>query len=502
MHPLSDMNSLLKSPPISLFLLFLFLIFAGCSPGVSSPTSVPLSPSPAVATAAELEPTKTPAAPSPPETSQAEQDLSRYTISAILDFDGHRLQAEQQILYINQTGIELPEILLLVEPNRYPGGFSIDSISLENGEQSADYSLNENELLLPLPEPLLPGNTLDINLAYTLTLPNQNAPYGYTDRQTNLGDWYPYVPPYLPEDGWLVRPDAFLGEHLAYDMAEFEIDIQLAEPFSANGGELIIAASSLPEIDAGFYRYHHAPARNFAWTVSDLYTEIETQAGDVLVKAYSFPFHPQADSPALEETAKAVTIFSEIFEPYPHQALSVVEADFLDGMEYDGLVFLSHAFYDYYTGDPQSNLTIIAAHEVAHQWWYGLVGNDQANEPWLDEAFSTFSEVFFYEQAYPDLVDWWWENRIYFHNPEGWVDSTIYEAEGFYPYRDAVYLRGAQFLGEIRDLLGQDDFQEFLRDYLSAYRYRQVSGDDFFNLLSEYTSADISQLTNEYFANR
>ncbi|MBK5106583.1 MAG: M1 family metallopeptidase [Anaerolineales bacterium] len=446
--------------------------------------------------------TEAPIPTSNPAPVESAPPLSRYTISAVLDYDAHKLQVEQIVRYINSTDTELSEILLLVEPNRYPGGFSLDSFSWQTGEQILAYSLNDNELLLPLPVPLLPGETLEIHFAYTLILPNQNAPYGYTDRQTNLGDWYPYVPPYLPGEGWLVRPDAFLGEHLAYDMAEFEVEIQLAAAFSVDGGELIIAASSSTEFEDGVYHYRHAPARNFAWTVSDIYLQQETMAGDVLVKAYSFPFHPQADAPALEDTAKAVTIFGDIFEPYPHKTLSVVEADFLDGMEYDGLVFLSHAFYDYYTGDPQSNLTIIAAHEVAHQWWYGLVGNDQALEPWLDEALSTISEVLFYEQAYPDLVAWWWDNRIYFHSPQGWVDSTIYEPEGFYPYRDAVYLRGALFLGELRELLGEDGFQEFLREYLSLFRYRQVDGDDFFNLLSQHTSADISQLVSEYFANR
>ena len=294
-----------------------------------------------------------------------------------------------------------------------------------------------------------------------------------------------------------MREEAFFGEHLAYDMAEFTVEIQLV-----NSRDMVLAASSTPEIDGDIYRYHLTPARNFAWTVSPLYLEQETQVGEVLVKSYSFPYHPQADGPALEDTAKALKIFSELFGPYPHKALTVVEADFLDGMEYDGLIFLSHAFYDYYTGDPQSNLSIIAAHEVAHQWWYGLVGNDQALEPWLDEALSTFSEIYFYETAYPDLTDWWWENRIYFHNPQGWVDSTIYEAAGFYPYRDAVYLRGALFLGELRDLMGEEEYLEFLRAYLEQFRYRQASGDDFFNLLSEYTSADLSGLIGTYFSRR
>jgi aminopeptidase N len=357
-------------------------------------------------------------------------------------------------------------------------------------------------LTIPLPENLLPGEAASIALSFQLNLPNQNAPFGYTDRQTNLGDWYPYVPPYVPGEGWLVREDAFLGEHLAYDMAEFLVEIQLANPASANGGELVLAASSAPARDGEVYRFHHKPARNFAWTVSDLYQVLETQIGDVQVKGYSFPFHTQADGPALDETANSLAVFSEIFGPYPHQSLSVVEADFLDGMEYDGLVFLSHAFYDFYTGDPRSNLTIIAAHEVAHQWFYGLVGNDQALEPWLDEALSTYSEVYFYEQAYPELVDWWWENRINFHNPQGWVDSTIYEASGFYPYRDAVYLRGAMFLGELREEMGEEAFLAFLRDYLENYRASQVSGDDFFDLLSTHTSEDLSGLIAIYFSRR
>jgi hypothetical protein len=498
-------------PKPSIFLLVILmvsLLSIGCAANEIE-TADATSPPTATNTGLEASstPTESPLLDNPTATPTSEiavpeQPLTRYSLSSILDYDAHTLQVDQQIQYFNTTGSPLSEMLLIVEPNRYPGGFSLNSLAWSEGEPAADYQLDENQLLLPLDDPLPPGDSLEIHISFLLVLPNQNAPYGYTDRQTNLGDWYPYIPPFIPGEGWLVRPDAFLGEHLAYDMAEFIVEIQLTEAYSAAGGELIIAASSLPESETGFYRYQHAPARNFAWTVSDLYQEQETWAGDVLVRSYTFPFHPQADTPALEETAKALSIFSELFEPYPHAALTVVEADFLDGMEYDGLVFLSHAFYDYYTGGPQNNLTIIAAHEAAHQWWYGLVGNDQALEPWLDEALCTFSEILFYERAYPELVDWWWENRIYFHEPQGWVDSTIYEADGFYPYRDAVYLRGALFLGEVRELLGPEIFQDFLRSYLSRYRYRQINGDDFFNLLSEYTSTDISVLVNEYFSQR
>jgi hypothetical protein len=483
--------------------LLLIILVSGCSttdqentPTVNSTGSNP-EPTP---TNLPTESVETPQ-PSPTPTPIPEM-LSRYTLSAILDYAAHTVQVEEQISYVNTTGSEINDLLVLVEPNSYPSGFTLNNLTWEDGTPITNFTLNGRELSIPLPENLLPGSSVGMDLSFQLNLPNQNAPYGYTERQTNLGDWYPYLPPYIPGEGWLVRDDAFFGEHLAYEMSEFLVDIQMANPFSASGAELVLAASSSPTMDGEIYRFHHTPARNFAWTVSDLYQMLETQVGEVQVKGYSFPFHPQADGPALDETAKSLAIFNDLFGPYPHESLSVVEADFLDGMEYDGLVFLSHAFYDFYTGDPQSNLTIIAAHEVAHQWFYGLVGNDQALEPWLDESLSTFSEIYFYEQAYPELVDWWWENRITFHNPQGWVDSTIYEASGFYPYRDAVYLRGAMFLGDLRQVMGDEAFLAFLRDYLEQYRAHQATGDDFFNLLSSHTSEDLSGLIANYFSRR
>jgi hypothetical protein len=479
---------------------------ATLTPDTPLPTQLSTDPSSVIATpgigdSQGLHPSETPT----PSVPQPPQPLSQYTLSATLDYDAHTLTTEEEIAYVNHTGATLSELLLLVEPNRYPGGFTLASVSWKDGEPVAGYALAGVELRVPLREPLPPDGTTTLSLSFTLVVPNQNAPYGYTARQTNLGDWYPYVPPYVSDGGWLVREDAFYGEHLAYDVASFEVEIRLTNPTAASGVPLTIAASSerLPENgEEDLYRYRHSPARNFVWTISDQYKVNEAKAGDFTVKSYTFPSHPLADGPALEETVKALTLFDELYAPYPHATLSVVEADFLDGMEFDGLIFLSHAFYDFYTGDQKSNLTIIAAHEVAHQWWYGLVGNDQAMEPWLDEALATFSELYFYENVYPDLAAWYWENRVTVHAPQGWIDSKIYDVGGFYPYRDAVYLRGAMFLRDLRDLMGAEAFLDFLHDYLQQYSYRQVTADDFFALLSEHTQADLSGLLGTYFENR
>jgi hypothetical protein len=495
-----------------LFLLIAFAL-AACSqnrlpePAVAGPGTATANPTPEAVTTGL--PDSTPATEEPLATGTAavgparpELPFTRYTISALLDYEGHHLLVEQSIAYINHASVDLPELLLLVEPNRYPGGFTLSKIAWQDGQPVAGYSLSGVALRIPLPAPLPPGESLDLSLSYELVLPNQSQPYGYTERQTNLGDWYPYLPPYVEGEGWLVREDAFYGEHLAYEMADFEVEVRLASPTTSSGEQLVVAASARPQVEGDVYRYRLDEARNFAWTVSHLYQVREAKAGDVTVTAYAFPFHPAAEEPPLQATVAALNVYSELFSPYPHESLAVVEADFLDGMEYDGLFFLSHAFYDFYTGDEKSNLIIIAAHETAHQWWYGRVGNDQANEPWLDEALSTYSELLFYENVYPELEVWWWENRVTFHEPQGWVDETIYQATGFYPYRNAVYLRGAQFLGDLRQVMGDEAFFAFLRGYLARFTYRQATTDDFFALLVEHTDADFSAIVSRYFANR
>ena len=503
---MSKLFSFFSMSLIQLLVLLFTTVLAACDGGGASQSQATATPTIARQSTSPAQATTSPSPQATPSQAalQPELPFSQYSLSAVLDYDLHYLTVEEQITYVNHASTPLPDLLLLVEPNRYTGGFTLKQIAWEDGSPVSGYTLSGPEFRLPLEQPLQPGASLGLSLSYELNLPQQMAPFGYTERQANLGDWYPYAPPYIPGEGWLVRADADYGEHLAYDMADFQVEIRLVRPSAATGEPLTVAASALPQIDGETYRYRLAAARNFAWSVSPLYQVQSATVEDITVTAYSFPFHPAADEPALLGTAKALSAFNELFSPYPHDSLSVVEADFLDGMEYDGLIFLSHAFYDFYPGDQKSNLALIAAHEVAHQWWYGLVGNDQADEPWLDEALSTYSELLFYEKVYPDLTDWWWQNRIYFHKPEGWVDSPIYAygPNDFYPYRNAVYLRGALFLGELRQLMGDQAFFDFLHDYLRQFSYRQATGDDFFALLAEHTSADLRDLIDAYFTNR
>jgi aminopeptidase N len=268
---------------------------------------------------------------------------------------------------------------------------------------------------------------------------------------------------------------------------------------------LNIAASGASEAsDGDWRRYELRQARTFALSLSPDYIVTQQTVGNVTLIGYAFSYHAAAGQASLKTTAEALETYSRLFGPYPHRTLAVVEADFLDGMEYDGLFFLSNGFYNLYHGTPGEYLIALAAHETAHQWWFGRVGSDQALEPWLDEALCTYSERLYYENLAPSGLDWWLQVRVMYYKPRGFVDDTIYnpqhEPQAYRAYRDAVYLNGALFLQDLRELIGDEAFFAALQDYSTRFDGKLATSADFFAIVREHTQVELSPLVQKYFS--
>ena len=476
-------------------------------PGTSASLSVDYAATNTPEAASSIQPTPTNNSPDTgsdlvltPEASPA-LPLPHYTITATLNYAGHLLQVDEHINYPNASTDTLTELVLMIDAIYYPGTFQLDKLSWDDSLGEAIYNWENAILRLQLPIPLAPGEQVSLNLSYSLHLPSpapsaevRPIPFGFTARQTNLVDWYPFVAPYISGTGWVAHNAGFFGEHLVYAVSDFDISIRLEDPRP----DLIVAASSPAQEADGWRHYHMENARNFAWSVSSDYIVATTRVGKTTITSYTFPVHTTAGETVLKTTTDALALYSELFGPYPRPALSVVEADFLDGMEYDGLYFLSNGFYNLYQGNPGDYLVAIAAHETAHMWWYALVGNDQALEPWLDEALCTFSELLYYERYHPEGVGWWWDYRVNYYDPRGWVNSSIYTS-GYRSYRDAVYLNGAVYLDTLRKELGAEAFTSFLKAYASQFTYQIATADDFFSLLEKYSNTELLDLKKQFF---
>ena len=499
---LSDRISIMKC-----FLALVMIIFslAACkqivSPtgaaiiGATTPPQEPTITQPGIEASITPAPSSTPT-PAPENTT--------YTIKVNFNYGLHNLAVDQAVVYTNNTPETLNDLVMMVEPNNNSGVFRLKEFTWSDGQAVRDYSLDANILRITLPQPLAPYQKLKIHLTYDLQLPaipapaddRRPVPFGYTDHQVNLVDWYPSIPPYVPGTGWLAHKPWFYGEHQVYEMADFTVEVQLVNPPSG----LVLAASAPAVQDAASeYSYIHRNARNFVWSASPYYKLFTQKVGDIEILSYAFTFDTVAGKGALQYTAQALELYGKLFTPYQHPSMTVVEADFLDGMEYDGLYFLSRGFYNLYGGNPQSYLAAIAAHETAHQWWYAQVMDDQALEPWLDESMATYCEYIFYKNIYPDYLKWWWDYRVDYYEPMGKINLQLYDYTSYRAYRDAVYLNGAHFLDDLRTLIGDDAFFAFLQDYAKTFQNRLTNRTGFFNVLQMHTNKDFSGLISKYF---
>jgi len=479
----------------SLRLVFILAVLTNaCSPAASSPTQTP--PSPFSFSTNQPSPTNTSRPASSATPNQELQKASRrslYALDVTLDYAAHYLGVSQQIDYVNTGSTPLNELVLLVEAENMGAGFELISLI---GDDISEFERQPGQIFVSLSDSLLPGESVLLELNYGLALPERASWLGWTERQTNLIDWYPFIPPRNDEGDWLIHPTAIVGEHLVYESSDFEVNIHLQNaPASAE-----IAAAAPAQRNAQTWSYSLHNARRFAWSVSGQYQIFQTERNGIPIRAYVFAEHQFAGQAALRNSADALTIFEQVFGPYPYESLSIVEGQFEDGMESDAFFFLDRYYFQVYDGSSRNYLTTLNAHETAHNWWFGQVGSDQALEPWLDEALATYSELIFYENAHPDQVDWWWQFRVASHSPNGPVDTTIYETAFFSTYVGAVYLRGAQFLDEIRRTMGDEAFFGFLRDYAQEGNGRIVNAQEFFRRLAEHNDGvAIRPMIDEYF---
>ncbi len=483
-------NFALPKPPAS-------QLAAGGETPVSTSTPLPpptltLAPQPSpTATETALPPTVVTLP--PPQTDSPPQPLPRpnYILYVDLNFRAHTLAVGETVRYYNGTGETLSELVFSTQPNLWTGVFSLISLA-QDGAPIVNYALDGQRLTVPLPTPLLPGKPTTLTLQFTLNLPPKgDGLFGYDYNQINLADWYPFLVPY--ENGWLLNPPASFGEHLTYDSADIELNLKTE-------AEVIVAAPAPAEANGEWTRYRLYGARAFALSASDEFLVAESAVGRTTIRSYYFQGYQAAAESALYSAKQAVALFEAKFAPYPYETLSIVEADIHDGQEYDGLTFVSSKFYGQYGGGAKNNLTTINVHEIAHQWWFGLVGDNQATQPWLDEALATYSEKIFYEYNYPKYGDWWQGFRVDYFGPSGYVDSSVYDHPTYRSYVNAVYLNGAYFLRDLRALMGDDAFFRFLKEYAARYARGRASTQDFFNLAREYTSKDLRFLIAQYFS--
>ena len=449
-------------------------------------------------------------APTPLPTPPPVESLPEMSLNVELFYGERWMRVHQRVELTNPTRDTWQEVVFNVPLHYNQGAFLLDAVDAAIGEAHATelpgYE-NVTTLRVPLPEPAEPGDDIRIEFRYRVLIPPiektswpPNGTTGWTPELIQAGEWYPSLVPYVEGEGWQTWLYYPIGDPTAYPLVNASLTVW-AEPgiVIASGGP-IPGLGGYPGLDVnGAWHFRVERARGVAFYASPDYEVLIDEQNPVPLFSYHLADHPEAGQAALDIARESIDLFERLYGPYPYRSLAVVENGFFGGMEYTEMVSVTDYAYATYDGEAPSILHALVAHETAHQWWYGAVGNHQAREPWLDESIAFYSEALYVEAYYPDGLDWWWRARVDQYHPEGPVNADPRDYANSSTFIVYSYGQAARFMRALRELIGDEAFFAFLQDYYTLHRWQMVTAEDFFGTLREHTDEDYSGLVETYF---
>src|SRR5262245_49881543 len=209
--------------------------------------------------------------------------------------------------------------------------------------------------------------------------------------------------------------------------------------------------------------------RDFTVTAAEDYRTASRKVGNVTVRVFYRPGGPGAAM--LDAAADAFAAYQAKLGGYPHPYFKVVQSAGGYGMESPGLIWVP-------TGVASSNLRYLAGHETAHQWFYGIVGDDQALEPFTDEAIADFMAR--------NVLDLKRGSRC----STGRLDLSIY-AYSATCYYERIYIQGGNLLDTARQKIGTLVFWAAVRGWIAAHRNGIATTSSLLSALDAATPIDL-----------
>lgn len=416
------------------------------------------------------------------------------------------VNGRQEVRYTNQEDEPLDEIFFHLYPNLLGGNITVSNVSLDGTPVNA---IDGGTVLeVPLATPLASGAQTVIAMDFTTIVPQETGRnYGIfaaVDDVLALAHFYPMVAAY-DEEGWDIAPAPEQGD-VTYGDASFYL-VQVTAPADQTivGTGVAIARDAAAETQT--VTLAAGPARDFYLALSDRYAVVSRDLDGIRINSYA-PANLQAGAEAaLDAAAVALQSFGERYGPYPYTEFDIVSTPTLAlGVEYPGIIANTVRMYDLANDSFRTPNTILlestTAHEVAHQWFYNLVGNDQVEEPWLDEALTQYATYQYYldrygEQPADEFYDSFLARWGAVQNEPIPIGQPVEAYEGN-EYSAIVYGRGPIFVNELAQTMGDDAFRSFMQNYNMEYRWDIATTEEFKALAESHCNCDLTPLFEEW----
>lgn len=443
-----------------------------------------------------------------------------YTINATMDSD-KLLTVQMRVDYVNNYDVPLDNVafhlymqafredakILPYEDDMTASVFGgttvknystlfISRVAVSGSEQSAIIEGEDDDILkVVLESALEPTKSVTIEIDYTLQIPKTRHRLGWYGSTVNLADFFPIACVYS-DGGFDTRPYYAIGDPFYSECSDYSVT--LTAPSSYTNAAMSGTVSETARTDEQVtFTSQIKNARTFAIVMGEGMQKISASAGAVKVN-YLYTSDSDAEG-SLKTATDSINTFSQMYGAYPYDEYTVVSTPFIyGGMEYPALSMINSSS----TGSAQDEIII---HETAHQWWYGIVGNDQISNAWMDEALAEYSTMRFYESnegydlTYADkLADSLGAYMLYCETvkkKDGSVDTSfnraVNEYESMTEYNYMVYVKGSLMFAELKTRIGADTVDAALKKYVSTYKFKNATCDDLIGAFESASKTDL-----------
>lgn len=455
-------------------------------PTAVPPTSAPPTPAaPPIVLDTPLDPAAQAAALLPEFAGDLDRagEWNRYRIVATVNPNARTLVGQLRLDYTNRDVVPLDRLYLHLYPNlpEFGGQLDVRRLSVDGRSIEAAYEERRYLLRVDLPQPLAPGAQASLLLEWTVSAPENASErlYGAFNKEAGvfaLASAYPIMAIVRNGQWDIARPDA-RGDFVNSETALYEV--ALTAPSDWRVVTTGVAAERNEHAGQQTLRLVSGPQRDFMIAL----TQLEIASAEVEgthINSYYQRGSVVGGEAALRAAEESLRAFNKRYGRYPLRELDVIQlaASTFLGVEYPGFIAIEQRLYDNSDG-----LAITVAHEVGHQWWYSLVGNNVQNSAWLDEALASYSQIVYREEVQgPAAAEAELEGfrRRYQKVLADGLDAPAQQPNTAFRgnYVLLVYGKAVLFFQALRRQIGEEAFDRFLHEYYAEHRYGYVAGDN------------------------
>ena len=457
-------------------------------------------------------------------------DAISYYMKLDLDINTKSLMEEVEIEIKNDTYESIDEIILRdMTPSIHAynkKNYNNDKqksniISIKSNEQQLEYKIEKESIIkVKLNELLKPDDIIKLKVEMKTDIPDRQDRFGYVRRKDGYIYALSFCFPYLADNKngeWILSPYFDDGESRSYDLANYEIEIKHPKDY-------LVIATGKEETKDGVTKIKANNTRDIAIVVSNMMEKDTFEVEGIKINNYYLKSKYTDKYRKLTELVikDAIKVYTNNIGKYPYEELDVTPLLFgfgYGGMEYPGLIMTNAtSFYDGTLMDAWS-LSDGLSHEIAHQWFYAAVGNNEYSEAWIDEGFTTYLERQLFGLYDGDAHKYLLEiddiapsiemniksrDELIETAREDYKDKSLNTTPDNYSeeqnYGEIEYEEAYMFLQELRLAMGDDKFSDFLKELYNKYYLKEVNTDIVISLIREFDNSEkINEIIKFYF---